>query len=230
PPGYLRRGPEHQRSAHAVALGAELAPLVDLRLRIEESRMRHRVPLDRTSHFDRRGPLLDLRPVRGTVEIEMRGVLHDWRPRGTVVHVGNQYRVALRGQASTHLAKCRPQRKDIRPDEDPGVHTLRWMKECRIARSIGCFDLDVPLEHLRYRAERHPGRSGESDRCGRSHEFPARRLERISLRGITIGAAHGIDLAAVRRLRIMASLPGVERLGPRQHPSVALPSETPDAH
>ena len=77
--GQCGGGLDHQRSAHAVALGADLLRLVDLLLPVQEGDVRDGILLRRARRVHRRHQWLQLRHVSLILEVEGGGVVEHGR-------------------------------------------------------------------------------------------------------------------------------------------------------
>ena len=185
--GNGRRGLDHERSAHAVALCSHLACLTDLMLPTKIRNVGLRVRFDRARDVDGPRELVELRAAGGILEIERRNIADDGRFRRPIERIRNEHGVAFGSQALAEIAKDGPQAENIRPDEHTRMLSGRRVDEGGIAGPIRRADVDILLDDLHLRACGGPhdgddaGRRGQGQKSRRQCRRTVLSLHRLSL-------------------------------------------------
>jgi len=175
--GHRRGGLDHQRPAHAVALGADLLRLVHLLLRVQEGNERNGVLLGGARRVHRRHQRLELRHVGRILEIEIRGIRE--RSFGnTIERIGHQDGVSLGGDALAYFAHRGPQAEGVGPDQHARMGAAVRMDEGRVAGSVRSLDLDIHLHDRQPRARSRPGSRGNSGGYGQTYKVAPRQVAR----------------------------------------------------
>ena len=131
-----RRGRvERHRTAHAVALHADPAIPVHLRLRVQPGNERLRI-----RHVRRRAHAL----AEGEHLLDRRGA-GGVRLPDAIERVGHQHRIPRLRQPLAHVPHRRTEAEDVRPDQHAGMLAVGRMHEVCVARSVRRLDLDLGL-------------------------------------------------------------------------------------
>jgi hypothetical protein len=170
--GNRRGGLDDQRTAHAVALRADLLRFVDLRLRIQERDVGHGILLARAWSVHRRHQRLQLRHVGLILEAERPGVVELRRFRHAIERIRHQHRISFGGNPLADVAHRRAQAERIRPDQHARMGTARRMNEGGVACAVGRFDRDVGLDNRQLRGRRRCAGGGKAGQRHRDEVAP----------------------------------------------------------
>src|SRR5215510_5813198 len=110
-------GPDDERSAHAVALRADLSARVDLLLRIQKSDVGGRIFFGSTRSINGPRQRSELGAIRWILKIEFRNISENRGLRDSIKRIRYEHRIPFCGQPLCHFSERRAQPECVRPDQ-----------------------------------------------------------------------------------------------------------------
>src|SRR4030095_2755977 len=110
-------GPDDERSAHAIALCANLLARVDLLLCIQKRDIRGRILFGGASSINRAHQRSELGAIRWILKIEFRNVAENRSLRHSIKRIRHEHGVSFCAQPLGHVSERWTQPECVRPDQ-----------------------------------------------------------------------------------------------------------------